>query len=288
MTSSVYFQIVTMECYQLSRLYYCFSRSQVHSDKGYPKCLFITMFLILVFWALIDTVVNWSWLTTKCWIQSDGTAVFEGINWLPWSTTWSYRVWFVAAAVYGSLEFTTMFLYWSKIRSLRKYQNAKHREVYERIQSILHRVLILTYFYLLVISGLIILCFGFVSVVGSADAHYFAVSSLAVTYTMFLMQEHNTKEYIAFLGVINWCFLCFCCFGSMLREQYRMLVENVDTRTFEMKKSIQTANIRNISAGVEYGNKKTGMELSVATKTICDVSYVLMEDNKVNAKATQC
>ena len=37
---SLFLQIVAMECYQLSRLYYCFSRDQVHSDKGYPKWIF--------------------------------------------------------------------------------------------------------------------------------------------------------------------------------------------------------------------------------------------------------
>ena len=33
-------QSLFMEYYQLSRLYYCFSRDQIHSDKGYPKWLF--------------------------------------------------------------------------------------------------------------------------------------------------------------------------------------------------------------------------------------------------------
>ena len=49
---SLYLQIVAMECYQLSRLYYCFSRDQVHSEKGYPKWIFGALFSVLMIWVL--------------------------------------------------------------------------------------------------------------------------------------------------------------------------------------------------------------------------------------------
>ena len=39
-------QPVFMGFYQLSRLYYCFSQSNVYSDKGYPQWLFYIMFTI--------------------------------------------------------------------------------------------------------------------------------------------------------------------------------------------------------------------------------------------------
>ena len=55
----------------------------------------------------------------------------------------------------------------------------------------------------------------------------------------------------------------------MVNEQYRMLGVNVDERDEEKEKekSIQTANTCDISDNVEYGDKKTGMEMSISTKT---------------------
>lgn len=64
----------------------------------------------------------------------------------------------------------------------------------------------------------------------------------------------------------------------MVNEQYRMLVVNLDERKFEKKKSVQTANTRNISADVEYGNNATGMEMSIATKTVCNTDHIILAD----------
>lgn len=37
-------QVVFMGLYQLSRLHYCFTSSQLHSKKGYPKYAFFIMY----------------------------------------------------------------------------------------------------------------------------------------------------------------------------------------------------------------------------------------------------
>ena len=38
--------LLSMGFYQLSRLHYCFANSQIHSDKGYAKWVFIIMYTI--------------------------------------------------------------------------------------------------------------------------------------------------------------------------------------------------------------------------------------------------
>ena len=270
-------QFVAMECYQLSRLYYCFSRNQVHSDKGYPNWIFIFMFTVLVIWMLLDTAIANNFFTKRCWIRSDGVFVEEMITWFPgpdMELFWSIHI------LYFGVDITTALLYWYKIRSLRRYQMDGVRAVYDRIQCILHRVLILTAFYLFISSIFVVLqslSVGYaLPLMEEWAVSFTSVMYGSVSYSMFLMQDHNTSGYIAFLRIIKRykCIWCFCCFGPMVNEQYRMLVVNEDEQTLQEKDSIQTWNTHNVSDDIDYNGKKTGMELSVATKTVINVDSV--------------
>ena len=147
----------------------------------------------------------------------------------------------------------------------------------------------LTYFYLL--AGSLTVLFGMAAenVVGVADPFgtwFFSIWTLFVSYSMFMMQDHNTPEYIDFLRVIKRykCTLCFCCFGSMVKEQYRILVDEADERTVNKGKTISTRKTHNLSDDMEYGNNVTGMEMSIATRTSCNVDYVIMEDRPLVGK----
>ena len=133
-------QVASMECYQLSRLYYCFSRNQVHSDKGYPKWVFWALFIVLLLWFILNNTASFNLFIHKCYIQSDGASVFEGIDLFVFPNLG----FLLANGSYAFLEMTTVYLYWNKVRSLRQYQNEKDHEINDRIQSILHRILILT------------------------------------------------------------------------------------------------------------------------------------------------
>ena len=272
---SGYLHIVSMQCYQLSRLYYCFSRKQVHSDSGYPKWIFTILLSILICYACCGIFVNCSTVTTQCSIQSDGVAVTEVMDGIP---MWYFEFGrLVLGLLYIALESITLSLYWYKVRSircsLRKNQNIKDRPIYERVESILHRVLILTYLYLFICAVMNVLWITH-SIANSVVFYDFdlglwiySVMSLSISYSMFLMQEHNTKEYRVFLRFIVQykCTWCFCCFGSMVREQCRMLIDNVDRRTVQKMTSGPT--LRDKVSPIEYGNNTTGMELSIATKT---------------------
>ena len=265
--------ISAMECYQLSRLYYCFSRKQVGSSNGYPNWVFVMLVSLTVFWSGLTLITFNSLIRTECQIASDGTAVIQ------YAEPFGYDTESVMFTILSTsmvillfvIESTTATLYWYKICSLRKYQNKKDRAVYDRIQSILHRVLILTFFYFITSGMLTTLSY----MRFEYDGYWlYSIIAVLVSYSMFLMQDHNTSEYILFLRFIKRykCIWCFCCFGSMVNEQYRMLADNVEQRTSEQEQSAQTENTRNASADVEYGINANGMELSVATKTVCVAS----------------
>ena len=276
-------QVASMECYQLSRLYYCFSRNQVHSDKGYPKWVFWALFIVLLLWFILNNTASFNLFIHKCYIQSDGASVFEGSDLFVVPNLG----FFLANGSYAFLEMTTVFLYWNKVRSLRKYQNEKDREINDRIQSILHRVLILTFLYLIIAVFLLIYDFATGLAVTNGlvrqramGASRWSFMTLFISYSMFLMQDHNNSEYIRFLQFVNRykCTLCFCCFGSMVREQYRTLKCSPDEQTLTKMKTNTTLHIRHASADVEYGNNKTGMELSIATRTVCDALGAIEPD----------
>ena len=58
-TSFLVNQLVFLGFYQLCRLYYCFAKSQVHSDKGYPNYLFIIMGTIGVILMINAIIFPW-------------------------------------------------------------------------------------------------------------------------------------------------------------------------------------------------------------------------------------
>ena len=206
--------------------------------------------------------------------------MFEGIFLFPspdWN--WIYWGWMVSNSLYCIFQITTISLYWYKVHSLRRdhsNQIEKDRRIRDRIQSILHRVLILTYFYVAV-NGVMIIS-QYVATHAAAMGWIgfnpfwiwpYSINSLSISYSMFLMQDHNTSEYLVFLQFIKryQCILCFCCFGSMVREQYRMLVENVEEGT--VGKMVSAPTLRN-NLSPTYRNNTTGMELSIATKTVIE------------------
>ena len=247
---------------------------KVHCDHGYPSWMFIILFSALAVWFSSETTAWYSWIKTECQIQRDGHAETVLINLFRGAWTWPGIL--VINGLYVLVEMTTVSLYWCKVRSLRKYQisNQKDRAVHDRIQSILHRVLILTFFYvaigalmhLLALIGSIAVEQGWISSTPFGDWTLGAIMLLSITYSMFLMQDHNTSEYIAFLQFIkrSKCIWCFCCFQFMVNEQYRMLVDNVDKR--KMKKIISAPTLQDYVSPT-YENNTTGMEFSIESKT---------------------
>merc|ERR1712083_141926 len=72
-------QFPSLGLYQLSRLHYCFSRDQVHSDKGYPFWSFMVMIVIgmVLSVSFVLIVVLYDPFALKCgWSALPGTFFF--------------------------------------------------------------------------------------------------------------------------------------------------------------------------------------------------------------------
>ena len=112
-------QFAAVECYQLSRVYYCFSQKKVHSDKGYPKWVFYVAFTGTAIWFLASLFFNYSWITTNCYIQVDGSSresfQNEGIHFFPWPFSWTMLSWSFITLCHGVVEIATISLYWYKV-----------------------------------------------------------------------------------------------------------------------------------------------------------------------------
>ena len=188
----------------------------------------------------------------------------------------------------AAIDLLILALYWWKARSLtpRIGQQDGQNKVYIRIRLILNRIIILSFFYTIAF-----LYFYLISIIwavttilleGNEVISDFIPNILwpfvavCISYSIYLMQEHNTKEYIRFLSILNKykLYLCCCCCYRMVRDQYQFVLDNEEkphkAHSPKTETTITTMDTRDISkygAGVEERHHVTGVELSIATKT---------------------
>ena len=133
---------------QISRLYYCFSQSQVHSTKGYPNWLFFLVIFVGCYLVITVAVFPWLWVDVLCRHQDDN----QNYDYIapatrddaPTMSTWiKWRN--ITMVVYLSWDLTTSFLYVYKVLSFRKYKE-QNENIHHRIMFILKQVVILTNF----------------------------------------------------------------------------------------------------------------------------------------------
>ena len=269
-TYSVLFmtQCAAMECFQLSRLYYCFSKKQAYSDKGYPKWVFWFMYswLVLAVTSLVFAIQIMN-PTTNCGINSKRRAFVTETVLVSVISPQQYVVLFPVLFLFTIImDVTTTFLYWNKVRSFRKFRSDKHNVIYQRIQSILQRVLILTFLYQIVgfwIYAVTLIVFQLFAV--ETVTTFTIVESICMSYSMLLMQDHNTKEYklfLRFLRRFKLYFCCCCCYGMVI-EQHRV-IQSEEERN---KAGTDTVTL-NSSINQEVRLDNNGMEMSVQTTTI--------------------
>ena len=247
-------QFSSMEYFQLSRLHYCFSRERVHSKNGYPKWLFIVMYIAP---SVCGVLVIASWTSMMTRSECD----FEVIS----LSDLDVMTWSVSYGSFFSLDVFTAFLCWFKVRRIQHQQKSKESNVMTNIQTILHRMLLLTIFYL------------FVAVITQMTGFLFpGINTVACSVSMYLMQDHNTKEYVHFLYVLKRfkLYLCCCCRGGrMVKDQYQAMVhmlETDSTGTVKKQKSIESTMFETIG-DAQPGINKTGMELSLQTQTLANL-----------------
>lgn len=259
------FQFLFMQYFQLSRLHYCFSEQQVRSRNGYPRWVFVLIgsgSSISIVLYIASTVMRT--FRTDC--GTVGTSFIEGARHL----MFEFDIMLSLCSIISlcGFEVFTAFLYWHKIQSIMRCDQCKNSPqspvtiaVRRNIQSILHRVLIMTLFYMIGTSIIYMVSFTFSAFV-----------PVIYSLSMFLMQDHNTKEYVYFLRtVIRWkLYLCCCCYGRIIQEQYQALSAENQLKSYQNNEAVkQEKSVESNATNDDMsGFHKTGMELSIATKTV--------------------
>ena len=217
-------QYLFLQLFQLTRLYYTFARDNVHSKMGYPNWVFYMMWtgsivssLLFIIPALIQGDED---------IQSHSYA-FEVMhdNILP-------LIMLCSSVSFYIFDGLAAFLYLKKIRLLSKVANHEST-AYRNIQSILNRILILTFFYMIVSASLLILSWRLV-----------ALLNLTVIVALHLMHDHHSDQYIYFLRFLyrTRLYWCCCCCASMVRKEY-MTLETDDAMLVKIGGQKEQSNI---------------------------------------------
>ena len=228
--------------YQLYRLYYCFSNSQIHSHRGYPKWVFIIMYgygtfwgpAFITFWFINHNDVS-ILINSECGYfgNYDFYAKPIPIN-INIAASHAETLGLISAILQFSFlawDIVTLILYWCKIRKIKRI--VKESEVvHRRIQAILQKIRILTIFYDFVYLGEF-LCgttMGFLYGVDSLEYGIYVIFSgqailLSISYAIFLMLDHNQHHYVKFLRAC-YCsklYLLYCCCRNSIIEQLKEL-----------------------------------------------------------------
>ena len=215
-----------MGFYQLSRLYYCFANAQIHSSKGYPTWIFIIMHSIAIclipigMSALVLSDFEYSMIRSDCGFNNHFEYYYyplkykrtEGALYLLVTAMISYLTW----------DITTLLMFIFKIIAFNKVNAPKNtsdsKAIYQRIMSILSKIIIMTLFYDLLIFCcstiplMYALIFGANSDgMGAVSATASVIAQTAVSCSMYLMMDHNEKEYERFLKIIYYSRLHWIC-----------------------------------------------------------------------------
>ena len=255
-------QGISMGLYQLSRLYYCFSNSQIHSDKGYPRWVFIIMVIfgvLLTLSGLIAALFNDSFgFNAKCGINSNLEYYSKSIHlsFIKYSIIWSAITWLL----YTVWDIMTLLLYIAKVRLFKKFQKSEPL-VYQRILSILYKIAIITLFYDIT-TFTSIFVFYILWILNSESIWIgmmasFVTRSFTVlySYSMFIMMDYNLKHYVKFLKFIYRFKLhfCCCCYGYMIIDELQKLdnqtsIVSNDTEIKKRKQTFETTQFATLDA----------------------------------------
>eukprot|EP01084_Bolivina_argentea_P177546 307009_1 len=223
-------QAVIMGFYQLSRLYYCFAQNKVYSNKGYPNWLFLIMYTFGAIYFFYNVIFPLfflqSYLPKSCGINSQ----YQAIHSLPIKNKTLAICLQMATNVYVLWDVLTLLLYIIKMITIHyKYRNQSDSDVHIRIMSILKRILLLTMFYEIfaLLAGIV------TNITNNSETNNFllyqflsfSMVSLSITYSMFLMQQHNADQYRQFLQLLyysNLYYICCCCCKSMIIYELEM------------------------------------------------------------------
>ena len=259
--------------YQLSRLYYCFSKSKAYSKIGYSNYVFIIMIicgiLLMFMYPLINLFTGLIRPKSICYITRSGEAHYIAAEYpifIPAIISWTCWI------IYWLWDFITLLLYGLKIRSFKQYKKTQPM-VYKRILSILYKIVIITLFYESVtifnaILGAFAVIFYNPIIFTPISVWAMNVNSVSLSFSMYLMMEHNISQYILFLRLLKKFKLHFfcCCYRHIVIDQ----LEEINGDLVRM---------RTISGGTEDKNNERVNKIEVtATFETRDIS---VNDQKI-------
>ena len=263
-------QPLALGFYQLSRLYYCFSRSKIYSSKGYPNWLFIFMFGVAIIWYAMELCIAVDHYVISCGINKT-YQLYENRKNL-WNSQLSVAV---CMGFFLIWDLTTLMLYIYKIRVFTQSVQGVDEKVKDRILSILNKITIITLFYQ--ITALFILSIWFVSGGRNNRISSFAAVSLTIllySYSMYIMLDHNKKYYEWLLKILygfRLYFVCYCCCRKRIIQQMddirSMKLAMIDDDKKDDRAQIENTNYDTKTNDISINHAKIEIrqELSVET-----------------------
>jgi len=231
-------QAIFMGFNQISRLYYCFSRNSVYNKAGYPDWLFKLMIMIGIIYLLMASIYPWFWISELCGggYENKYEYIAPPTRHAPGLESWIN----FGVILYLLWDFTTLMLYIIKVFSFRKYKQTQNKQIYNRVQFILKKVVILTVLY--EIPALCCYTMGeildevahanendeaFVVVLfGTLYRSSWIVASIFGNLSIFLMQSHNDEEYKQFLMILYRFKIYYVCCGC--RKVFDTVLDEIE------------------------------------------------------------
>ena len=301
-------QFVFMSCYQLSRLHYCFSNQQLRTNTGYPPWLFVMMITIgIIIWIsctmmhiLVDT------LPTTCGYTNDlfffyqyrgRTILFDGDSFRDEWMERVYFLWYFSVATATHIwDLAILLLYLFKIWKIGKIHKSKRDGVWDNVLFVLHRIVIITVFYT-IFSLSVPIIFTVLSLIEFSEddvvnaiiyelrtSALVIIRCIALSFSIFVMMDHNTNIYIDFLHFLHrfrlkYC--CFCCFNKMVDRQLQTLEREEDVRALGEPSSLKVDGtddmestwFPNLSINVVYTSDTSPKELILSPATVTRINY---------------
>ena len=217
--------------YQLCRLYQCFADKNV--SGGYPKWLFYAMGTFGILYLMVMAPVSvLNYLYSACGFDKNYEFERERIGGWPYKTLATFYI--IATTLYLIWDCTTLLLFVTKLRSVIQSTTRDSGSMILSIRRNMMRIIILTLLYQLTQAIDTILIFNkyYHGLTGTLVAHLSTVAFLLLTttmsYSVFLMEPHNSMEYGLFLKrmiCIKFHFCC-CCYRHDVVAQRRYFLQD--------------------------------------------------------------
>ena len=221
-------QAISMGFYQISRLHYCFAQATVYNQHGYPQYIFIIMYIIGGIMLVSSLIYPWifSDVHIKCGIN-------EHCQYYPFESMFKANEvnsgWvYIGSTTFILWDVTTLLLYSCKILNINR-QKCFAKQIQKRIMSILNRIMILTLFYEIgfILSFITLVIHSFSDNNNSYTLNVISLlmTSVMISYSIFLMQSQNTDQYRKFLEILYksrlyYIFGCCCCEKMITNDLY--------------------------------------------------------------------